>query len=104
MDLTVRLANDQSVGAFVSYGIPETYPYASDRHHTFMMEGVPEFRRTTRERGLGFCFYNPNHRKLDVLPEWAYSTLKEHENDPRQSLYSWETLAEARTVGAAASA
>jgi hypothetical protein len=46
-----------------------------------MMEGVPEFRRTTRERGLGFCFHlereghRPDH--LENLVNRSCATIVE---------------------------
>jgi deoxyribodipyrimidine photo-lyase len=36
-------------------------PYASDRLHTFLLEGVPEQARRLSARGIGYCFYlRPN--------------------------------------------
>jgi len=33
------------------------YPYASDRFHTFILEGVAETARRMRSAGIGYCFY-----------------------------------------------
>ncbi len=33
------------------------YPYASDRFHTFILEGVAETARRMRRAGIGYCFY-----------------------------------------------
>ena len=33
------------------------HPYANDRMHTFVLEGVPETARRARELGIGYCFY-----------------------------------------------
>lgn len=34
-----------------------SYPYANDRFHTFILQGVPEQQRRLARRGIGYCFY-----------------------------------------------
>ncbi|MCU0709228.1 MAG: NAD(P)-binding protein, partial [Pirellula sp.] len=50
-----------------------------------------------RELAYSFCFYRPDHASLSALPHWATQTLMEHESDPRSAIYSWESLARAKT-------
>lgn len=50
-----------------------------------------------RELAYSYCFLRPDHASLAALPSWAIKTLKEHETDPRSAIYSWETLARAKT-------
>jgi photolyase PhrII len=52
---------------------------------------------TWREMSHYFCFRHRNHDSFDVLPDWAWNTLRAHESDSRDDIYSWETLAEAKT-------
>lgn len=40
LDVAVTLANQLELPLLVYQAIPERYPYASDRHHLFMLEGV----------------------------------------------------------------
>ncbi len=50
-----------------------------------------------KELSDNFCFYNPNYDSLKGAPDWAKKTLKEHENDKRQYLYSETDLESAQT-------
>jgi len=50
-----------------------------------------------RELAFNFCRYNPNHRSLDGLPNWARETLRGHGGDPRPYVYSLEDFESART-------
>jgi predicted NAD/FAD-dependent oxidoreductase len=50
-----------------------------------------------RELAHNFCFHHHNLESLDILPPWARQTLMDHIDDPRKTVYSWETLCRART-------
>jgi deoxyribodipyrimidine photo-lyase len=50
-----------------------------------------------RELSMNFAYYNPNYDAFKGVPEWARRTLKNHQRDKRESLYSREELEEART-------
>ncbi len=50
-----------------------------------------------RELAHCFCHYRADHGQLAALPEWARGTLGEHEDDPRERVLDWETLARGRT-------
>jgi len=51
-----------------------------------------------REITMNFCFYNrDSYDTLDPLPDWAATTLEEHEDDDREYLYSLEELRDGET-------
>lgn len=50
-----------------------------------------------REMSWHYCYHVENHDQYESLPAWARETLEAHESDPRPVLYSWETLARAKT-------
>ena len=50
-----------------------------------------------RELAFVFCFHNKRHEHWDSIPSWAKKTLEAHEDDERPIVYSWETLARAKT-------
>ncbi len=50
-----------------------------------------------RELADNFCCYNPQYDSVQGFPNWAQETLKQHENDPREYLYSIKELEEAKT-------
>ena len=50
-----------------------------------------------RELAHNFCFYHSNPETLDMLPQWARQTLKQHQDDFRKIVYSWERLYRGQT-------
>ena len=50
-----------------------------------------------RELGINYAIYNPSYETFDALPNWARATLKAHEQDPRDDLYTFEQLRDAAT-------
>ncbi|TFG08969.1 MAG: deoxyribodipyrimidine photo-lyase [Promethearchaeota archaeon] len=50
-----------------------------------------------RELSDNFCFYTPEYDKFDSFPPWAKQTLKKHEKDKREYLYSLDELEGAKT-------
>jgi predicted NAD/FAD-dependent oxidoreductase len=51
-----------------------------------------------RELAYGYCFYRNDYRSLATVPNWAIETLRKHQTDRREALYSWETLARGQTA------
>jgi deoxyribodipyrimidine photo-lyase len=51
-----------------------------------------------RELSMNFVYYNKRYDRFEGLPEWAQRTLKEHERDEREALYSPGQIEEARTA------
>lgn len=49
------------------------------------------------ELAINFVFYNGDYDSTARLPEWARETLKEHEDDEREYIYSKEEFEEADT-------
>ena len=50
-----------------------------------------------RELSMNFIFYNEKYDSFEAIPDWAKKTLKAHEKDRRQYLYSLEELESAKT-------
>lgn len=50
-----------------------------------------------RELADNFCFYNPKYDSLDGASGWAQETLRLHEGDKREHLYSQEQFEKAET-------
>lgn len=63
----VRQANDLSLPLVVYEGLKFYYPWANDRLHTFILEGVEEKRAAFESRGIRYVFY-----------------LQENERSPKQ--------------------
>ncbi|MFO7772457.1 MAG: deoxyribodipyrimidine photo-lyase [Dehalococcoidia bacterium] len=50
-----------------------------------------------RELSMNFAHYNRHYDSFAGLPDWAKSTLRKRETDPREYLYTLEQLEKART-------
>lgn len=57
LDVARLLASKQGIPLLVYHAISEHYEYASDRHHTFMLEGAEDVQRQVRELGLDYAFH-----------------------------------------------
>lgn len=82
---------------FVYHALAETYPYASDRHHSFILEGARDVQAEMAARGIAYGFHleRPNHRgpHLKTLAERAVLVVTE--DMPVEPLRGWaEKLAE----------
>lgn len=65
-----ELANQQGLPLLFYEGVTCTYPFASDRFHTFLLEGVPETARRLERLGIGYVFH-----------------LRKRRSDPNDALY-----------------
>lgn len=68
-----KLANRLDLPVLFYEGLTCSYPYANDRLHAFILEGVPHTDRRLRELGIGYVFYLRKTRADpdDVLYELA---------------------------------
>ena len=57
LDTAIALGAALSVPVFVYHALSERYPYASDRHHTFILEGARDFAAELGGREIGTAFH-----------------------------------------------
>jgi deoxyribodipyrimidine photo-lyase len=50
-----------------------------------------------RELADNFCYYNSNYDSFDGFPNWAKETLREHQKDRREYIYTLKEMEEAKT-------
>jgi deoxyribodipyrimidine photo-lyase len=50
-----------------------------------------------RELSDNFCYYNSNYDTFDGFPDWAKETLRKHEKDRREYLYTLKEMDTAQT-------
>ena len=67
-----HLANQYDLPVLFYEGLTCSYPYASDRFHAFVIQGVPGTARTLAELGIGYVFYL---RRQKADPDNALYTL-----------------------------
>ncbi|WP_407541241.1 deoxyribodipyrimidine photo-lyase [Deinococcus radiomollis] len=62
--------------------------------------GAPAFLEeliVRRELSFNLCWYNPHYDSFAVLPDWAQKTLREHQHDDHEHLYTRAELEAAST-------
>ncbi|MBA3243137.1 MAG: deoxyribodipyrimidine photolyase [Acidobacteria bacterium] len=57
LNFAARAANERGLPLIVYEGLKYYYPWASDRLHTFILEGVEEKREEFERRGVRYIFY-----------------------------------------------
>ncbi len=64
------LANQHGVPLLFYEGLTCTYPFAGDRFHTFLLEGVPETSKRLAKLGIGYVFHL--HKRRDDRNDALY--------------------------------
>jgi len=81
LDAAVAIANHRQLPLLVYQAVPERAPYASDRHHTFVLEGARDLQRQFRKRGINYSLHveRRGHRRkpLSALAERAAVVVTE---------------------------
>lgn len=63
LNFAIQMANEQGLPLVVYEGLKFYYPWANDRLHTFILEGVAEKRAEFSERGIRYIFYLQRHER-----------------------------------------
>ena len=101
LDVAVTLANQLELPLLVYQAIPERYPYASDRHHLFMLEGARDLQQQFRQRGITYAFHldRCNHRGPHLRELCRRAAVAITEEMPVEPLRSWtDRLASAANI------
>ena len=72
--------------------VREAVAKSNENRHAFIEELV-----VRRELAINFCEFEPDHDSYSCLPEWARTTLAEHQDDPRPHHYTRAQLVAAET-------
>lgn len=72
LEVAIRKANSLNVPLVVYEGLKYYYPWASDRIHTFILEGVEERRRALADAGIRYVF---NLQKNESAPGGTVAAL-----------------------------
>lgn len=57
LDVARHLAIKSNLSLLVYHGLSQRYPFASDRHHTFILEGARDVQQRMKELGISYAFY-----------------------------------------------
>lgn len=61
LDAAIWMAHKTGLPLLVYHGLSEKYPYASDRHHAFIMQGARDVQRELQARGITYAFHLERH-------------------------------------------
>jgi deoxyribodipyrimidine photolyase len=92
LDAALLMAAHLKLPVFVYQGLSERYPYASDRHHTFVLEGARDVQRAFKERGIGYALHveRPGHRGPHLKALAARAALVLTEDVPVAPFTQWD--------------
>lgn len=81
LDVALLAGRALQLPVFVYHALSEKYPFASDRHHTFILEGARNVEAECARRGIGYAFHleRPGHRApaLKLLAQRAALVITE---------------------------
>jgi hypothetical protein len=92
LDVALSMAEALRVPCFVHFELPEVYRFASDRHHTFMLEGARALQRALKERNVGCVVqvHRPSARTATLLELARHASLVVTEVMPVPQSAKWE--------------
>jgi len=91
LDVALLAAEALGMPAFVYHALDERYPYASDRHHAFILEGARDVQAQCAARGIGYAFHlaRPGHRGPHLVTLAARAALVVTEDFPWKPMEAW---------------
>ncbi|MEM9587257.1 MAG: deoxyribodipyrimidine photo-lyase, partial [Planctomycetota bacterium] len=57
LDVAICLARQNGLPLLIYHGLSENYPFASDRHHAFILQGARDVQHEMSQRGLPYVFH-----------------------------------------------
>src|SRR5690349_10131581 len=63
LNFAIQMANERRLPLVVYEGLTFSYPWANDRFHTFILEGVEEKQVEFAERGIRYIFYLQRNKR-----------------------------------------
>jgi photolyase PhrII len=91
LDVAVTMANHLGLPVLVYHALSERYPYASDRHHRFILEGARDVAEEMAFRGLAYAFHleREGHRGPHLVTLARRAALVVTEDLPVRFLEEW---------------
>ena len=92
LDVALTTAAQLGVPCFVYWALSERYPYASDRLHTFALQGARDLQRDLGDRGVGAVFHlaTPRDRRPHLLQLAAHAAVVVADTMPVAPFSSWD--------------
>ncbi len=98
LDAAVAAANALDLPVLVYHAVSERYPYASDRHHTFILEGARDVAAGLEARGIRYALHveRPGARGPMLIELAELAALVVTEDVPVPPLDAWTARLGAR--------
>jgi photolyase PhrII len=92
LDVALSMARSLGLPCFVYHALSERYRYASDRLHTFILEGARDLQRDLKARSIGAVFHleREGHRAPHLLDLAKQAALVVTDFMPVQPLLRWD--------------
>src|SRR5690606_26015049 len=71
LEYAIEQANALGVPVLVYFSLRPDYPWASDRFHTFMLEGVVDMAAGFAERGIQFAHFLDQREQVEGVDHHA---------------------------------
>jgi photolyase PhrII len=91
LDVAICLARSNRLPLLVYQGLTEDYPYASDRHHAFILQGARDVQKELASRGILYAFHlqRRGDRKPHLKTLVNEASLVVTEEMPVEPLTGW---------------
>lgn len=91
LDVALQLSRRLSMPLLVYQGLSERYPYASDRHHAFILQGARDVHGELTARGVGSVFHleRSGHRGPHLRTLARRAAILVTEDLPTQPFTVW---------------
>ncbi|MCA9573205.1 MAG: deoxyribodipyrimidine photo-lyase, partial [Myxococcales bacterium] len=100
LDVALACGRELGIPVVVYQGLSERYPYASDRHHTFVLEGAADVARELEAKQLAYLFHleRPGHRGRALKALAKQAGLVVCDAMPTPPLRAWTRAVAAKTA------
>ena len=61
LNVAIAFANRLGLPFLVYQGLSERYPFASDRHHTFILQGARDVQRAFADKNIAYVLHVERH-------------------------------------------
>ena len=94
LEAAIGLANQLELPVFVYHGLSERYRFASDRHHTFVIQAAGDVQASLTKLGVAYSFFleRPGHRGEHLKTLARRSATVVTEDMPVDPLRRWTTV------------
>jgi len=91
LEAAVHFARQLDLPLLVYHAVCETYPYASDRHHAFILQGARDVERELTDLGIRYAFHlqRDGHRGPHLRDLTRRAALLITEEMPVEPIVSW---------------